>query len=65
MLVRDGWLRTVLINDGRLQHSGLVMCDACDDLIDPITHRRCPTCGNPQPAEQTSGQITVVQGGAD
>jgi RNA polymerase subunit RPABC4/transcription elongation factor Spt4 len=63
MLVRDGWLRTVLINDGRLQHSGLVMCDNCDDLVDPITHTRCPTCGSPQPAVQTCGQVTVVHGG--
>lgn len=63
MLVRDGWLRTVLINDGRLQYSGLVMCDACDDLIDPITHTDCPTCGYSQSTVQTCGQITVIYRG--
>ena len=65
ILVRDGWLRTVLINDGRLQESGLVMCCSCDDLIDPITDEHCPTCGESQPAKQTSGQITVVHGGGN
>jgi hypothetical protein len=63
MLVRDGWLRTVLVNDGRLSTTGLVMCEACDDLIDPITDTRCPTCGELQPAVQTCGQVTVVHGG--
>ncbi|WP_418284836.1 hypothetical protein [Halorubrum sp. DTA46] len=63
MLVRDGWLRTVLINDGRLATTGLVMCEACDDLVDPITDTRCPTCGEPQPAVQTCGQVTVIRGG--
>ena len=63
MLVRDGWLRTVLVNDGRLQTDGLVMCDRCDDLIDPITDTECPWCGEPQPRSQTCGAITVVRGG--
>ena len=63
MLVREGWLRTVLNNDGRLQKTGLVMCDNCDDLVDPIIDTRCPSCGNPQPAVQTCGQVTVIHGG--
>lgn len=63
MLVRDGWLRTVLNNDGRLEMDGLVMCEACDDLVDPITETECPGCGEPQPAVQTCGQITVKRGG--
>lgn len=63
LLVRDGWLRTVLINDGRLRNPGLVMCEACDDLVDPISDTECPWCGEPQPAEQVCGQITVVHGG--
>ncbi len=63
MLVRDGWLRTVLHNDGRLRMDGLVMCDACDDLVDPITDIECPGCGAPQPAVLVCGQKTVVRGG--
>lgn len=62
MLVRDGWLRTVLINDGRLQTNGLVMCESCDDLVDPITDTHCPSCGDQQPAVQTCGQVTVIRG---
>ncbi|WP_152422408.1 hypothetical protein [Halorubrum californiense] len=63
LLVRDGWLRTVLNNDGRLQKAGFVMCDSCDDLVDPITDTCCPSCGDPQPTVQTSGQITIIHGG--
>jgi len=63
MLVRDGWLRTVLVNDGRIQQNGLVMCDACDDLVDPITHEECPSCGASQPAVQTYGRATLIRGG--
>lgn len=63
MLVRNGWLRTVLINDGRLEKDGLLMCEACDDLIDPISDDECPWCGKSQPAVQECGQITVVHGG--
>ena len=63
MLVRDGWLRTVLINDGRLQKDGLAMCEACDDLVDPITDTQCPSCGHSLPDIQTCGQVTVVRGG--
>lgn len=62
MLVRAGWLRTVLINDGRLERKGLVMCEGCDDLVDPISDEECPWCGNPQPAVQKCGRITVVRG---
>lgn len=63
LLVRDGRLRTVLNNDGRLTNPWVVMCDACDDLVDPISETECPGCGEPQPAEQVCGQITVVRGG--
>lgn len=63
LIVRAGCLRTVLINDGRLQRDGLVMCEVCDDLVDPITDAECPWCGERQPAEQTCGRITVVRGG--
>ncbi|WP_254821947.1 hypothetical protein [Haloglomus halophilum] len=65
LLVRDGWLRTVLINDGRLNTPGLVMCRSCDDLVDPITETRCPGCGEAQPSTQTCGQITIVRGGGN
>lgn len=63
MLIRDGWLRTVLINDGRLNNAGLVMCSACDDLVDPVTDTECPWCGEAQPRTQTCGAITIVHGG--
>jgi rubrerythrin len=65
MLVRDGWLRTVLINDGRLSAPGLVMCEECDDLVDPISDKQCPSCGVDQPAVQSRGRITVVRRGDD
>lgn len=63
MLVRMGWLRTVVINDGRLEKDGLLMCDACDDLVDPISDTCCPWCGEPLPAVRTCGPITVIHGG--
>ena len=63
MVVRNGWLRTVLVNDGRLDKDGLVMCKACDDLVDPISDSECPWCGEPQPRTRTCGAITVVRGG--
>lgn len=37
--------------------------DVCDDLVDPVSETECPGCGEPQPAEQECGQITVVRGG--
>ncbi|NHN41830.1 hypothetical protein G9C85_09330 [Halorubellus sp. JP-L1] len=64
-IVRDGWLRTVLHNDGRLEKDGLVLCTTCDDLIDPIMHDTCPTCDAEQPASQTSGRITITRRGGD
>jgi len=63
MIVRDGSLRSVLINDGRLDTTGLVLCEACDDLIDPIGDPTCPWCGHTQPSEQTHGAITLVREG--
>lgn len=63
MLVRDGYLRTVLRNDGRLEKDGLVMCEACDDLVDPISDDECPWCGTVQPTVRKCGAITVVRGG--
>jgi len=63
MVVREGWLRTVLINDGRLAKQGLVMCEACDDLVDPVSDAACPWCGEPQPRTRTCGAITVVREG--
>lgn len=63
LVVRAGWLRTVLHNDGRLETAGLVLCGACDDLVDPITDECCPWCDEPLPAVQQCGAITVVRGG--
>jgi len=63
MPVKNGWLQTVLINDGRLEKDGLVLCESCADPVDPISNRECPSCGDPQPSVQTCGQITVIRGG--
>lgn len=63
LIVRDGRLRTVLINDGRLADAPFVLCDTCDDLVDPVSDDRCPSCGEPHPAVMEVGQITIVRGG--
>jgi hypothetical protein len=63
LIVRGGRLWSVLINDGRLEKDGLVLCDECDDLVDPLTDDECPWCGASQPSVQTHGRVTVVRGG--
>ena len=63
LVVRDGKLRTVLHNDGRIECSGLGTCDACGKLIDPLAGATCPWCGGETSSERTLGRVTLTRRG--
>lgn len=63
LLVHDGWLRTVLYNDGRLTGAGFTICEECGCPVNPIADAVCPACDAPQPSERVCGNITVCRGG--
>jgi len=63
-VVRDGFLRTELNNDGRIDLEGLSACPSCEDLIDPLrAEGTCPWCDTPLPNTQQTGGVTLVSGG--
>lgn len=65
LVVRDGWLRTALPNDGRINTEGLATCASCEELVDPLRDDECPWCDTPLPARQATGGVTLVKGGDD
>jgi len=63
-VVRDGLLRTTLINDGRIDLEGLSVCPECDDLYDPLrASGTCPWCDATLPSQRTTGGVTLIAGG--
>lgn len=44
LILRDGTLRTVLHNDGRINCAALGVCASCENLVDPIEDNMCRWC---------------------
>jgi hypothetical protein len=66
LVERAGVLRTVLHNDGQIDHSGLSECPHCDCVYDPLrSGDTCQWCDGPLPARRTTGGATLVLGGGE
>ncbi len=64
LVLRDGTLRTVLHNDGRIDCSALGVCASCENVIDPIEDKTCRWCDS---KVQTGGhgQVKVTRGDSE
>jgi|APHM01.1.fsa_nt_gi hypothetical protein len=61
LVLRDGTLRTVLTNDGRINCSALGVCASCKNLIDPIADTTCRWCDS-RVQTGAHGQVKVTRG---
>jgi hypothetical protein len=64
LVYRHGLLRTVLLNDGRLECPGLDTCAACENLMDPIEDETCRWCGATT-RTQGHGGVTLTRGDSE
>jgi hypothetical protein len=62
LVVKQGTLRTVLYNDGRIDTTGLTECSACGDLVDPVDDETCRWCGAKCGTTGTPGRVTLTRG---
>jgi len=61
LIYRQGALRTVLNNDGRIDCTALGACTACENLIDPVQDATCRWCGA-ETETHGRGRASVVRG---
>lgn len=61
LVYRQGMLRTVLHNDGRVECAALGTCSTCENVIDPIADETCRWCGAETQTEGR-GRVVVTRG---
>ena len=61
LVYRQGMLRTVLNNDGRISCPALGTCSSCENLIDPVVDDTCRWC-DAEIETQGHGRATVTRG---